>query len=159
MAPDSGEASCSSQPARMITVNSLEFLLSLRWAAITLKLSFKPLIMFPGEWKEPRELNSHSRLKGIITPLRQFQTWAFNTPEDYYNVTMSICGFFFYHYHCVYYLQQDQVLYRNPEPVPRAGEIRCEWRGKRAGSGWFWGILLLTTSQGWRTRSCSHFVL
>lgn len=75
----------------MITANSLEFLLPLRWAAITLKLSFKPLIMFLREQKEPRELNSHSRLKRIITPLRQFQTWAFNTPEDYYDVTVSIC--------------------------------------------------------------------
>lgn len=90
MAPDSREASCSSQPARMITVNSLKFLLPLRWAAITLNLLFKPLIMILREWKEPRELNSHSRLKRIITPLGQFQTWAFNTPEDYYDVTMSI---------------------------------------------------------------------
>lgn len=47
--------------------------------------------MFLREQKEPRELNSHSRLKRIITPLRQFQTWAFNTPEDYYDVTVSIC--------------------------------------------------------------------
>lgn len=60
-------------------------------SAIMLKLSFKPLIMFLREWKGPRELNSHSRLKRIITPLRQFQTWVFNTPEDYYDVTMSVC--------------------------------------------------------------------
>lgn len=48
----------SSQPAGMIAVNSLKFLPPLQWAAITLKLSFKPLIMFLREWKETKGAKS-----------------------------------------------------------------------------------------------------
>lgn len=67
-----GGAARPSQPGRMITVNSLEFPLPLRRAAISLKPSFKPLIVFLREFKEPMEVRSHSSLKRIITPLRQF---------------------------------------------------------------------------------------
>lgn len=48
-----GGAACSAQPVRMITVNSLEFPLRLWRAAISLKPSFKPLIVFLRECKEP----------------------------------------------------------------------------------------------------------
>lgn len=84
-----GGAACSSQPVRMITVNSLEFPIPLWRAAISLKPSFKPLIVLLREFKEPMEVHSHSRLKRIITPLRQFWTSASDTPGDYYYATMS----------------------------------------------------------------------
>lgn len=85
-----GGAACSSQPGRMITVNSLEFPLPLWRAAISLKPSFKPLIVFLREFKEPMGVHSHSRLKRIITTLRQYWTSASDTPRDYYYTTMSM---------------------------------------------------------------------
>lgn len=51
-----------------------------------LKLSFKPVIMFLREWKEPRGR--------IITPLRQFQIWTFSRLEDYYDLTVSVWFYF-----------------------------------------------------------------
>lgn len=122
-----GGAACSSQPGRMITVNSLEFLLPLRRAAISLKPSFKPLIVFLREFKEPMELCSHSRLKRIITPLRQFWTWASDIPGDDYYATMSANVLILLYFTSSTTIKArcfTETLKWTPDLISRSGRIR-----------------------------------
>lgn len=100
-----GGAACSAQPVRMITVNSLEFPLRLWRAAISLKPSFKPLIVFLRECKEPNGATFTLEDEENNYPTWAISNFAFDTSGDCYYVTTSM----YFVFRCIlYYLQQSR---------------------------------------------------